>query len=290
MILEIGFAFAFAAMLCWGVGDFLIQRSTRRMGDWETLFVITAFGALVLLPFVYNDITQLLSLGYGLLVLMVASIALLIAALFDYEALKKGKASVIEPIMTLEIPITGAMAFAVMGEQIGITDALLIAALMAGIFLVSLKKHHLSKTAWMERGVAIAIAGAVFMGLSNFFVGFASRVTNPLIVNWFLNAFLLLAAVLYLAFAKRLRALVADIRRERRLVLATSALDNGAWISFAFAATMIPITFTVAISESYIIITALLGMWLNREVLLRHQKAGLVVGVASAIALAMTMG
>jgi len=260
------------------------------MGDWETLFVITAFGALVLLPFVYNDITQLLSLGYGLLVLMVASIALLIAALFDYEALKKGKASVIEPIMTLEIPITGAMAFAVMGEQIGITDALLIAALMAGIFLVSLKKHHLSKTAWMERGVAIAIAGAVFMGLSNFFVGFASRVTNPLIVNWFLNAFLLLAAVLYLAFAKRLRALVADIRRERRLVLATSALDNGAWISFAFAATMIPITFTVAISESYIIITALLGMWLNREVLLRHQKAGLVVGVASAIALAMTMG
>jgi hypothetical protein len=38
-VLGIGVGFAFIAMLCWGVGDFLIQKSARKLGDWETLFV-----------------------------------------------------------------------------------------------------------------------------------------------------------------------------------------------------------------------------------------------------------
>lgn len=38
MSIEIGIILAFLAMVFWGFGDFLIQRSTRTVGDAETLF------------------------------------------------------------------------------------------------------------------------------------------------------------------------------------------------------------------------------------------------------------
>ena len=34
MVFEIGILFALAALVFWGFGDFLIQRSTRKFGDW----------------------------------------------------------------------------------------------------------------------------------------------------------------------------------------------------------------------------------------------------------------
>jgi hypothetical protein len=80
--------------------------------------------------------------------------------------------------------------------------------------------------------------------------------------------------------------MMKDFRENRRLILTVSIFDNFAWISFAISASMIPIVFAVAISESYIALAAFLGMIVNREVLMRHQKAGLFVSLASATALA----
>ena len=37
MSISVGIGLAFVAMLCWGFGDFLIQRSTRKVGDIEAL-------------------------------------------------------------------------------------------------------------------------------------------------------------------------------------------------------------------------------------------------------------
>jgi hypothetical protein len=34
---EIAVIIAFCAMICWGIGDFLIQRSVRKIGDIECL-------------------------------------------------------------------------------------------------------------------------------------------------------------------------------------------------------------------------------------------------------------
>ena len=38
--MSLGIGLAFVAMLCWGFGDFLIQRATRKIGDFEILAVI----------------------------------------------------------------------------------------------------------------------------------------------------------------------------------------------------------------------------------------------------------
>lgn len=70
-------------------------------------------------------------------------------------------------------------------------------------------------------------------------------------------------------------------------MLNISTFDNAAWISFAFAASLAPIAIVVALSESYIALAALLGLMINKEKLMKHQKLGLVISILSAIILAI---
>ena len=60
MTTSVGIGLAFAAMLSWGIGDFWIQKSARKVGDLEALFFITLFGAFVLSPFAYPRLPTLL--------------------------------------------------------------------------------------------------------------------------------------------------------------------------------------------------------------------------------------
>jgi len=257
------------------------------MGDWETLFVITAFGTIVLIPFVYNDIAYMFSYGdVTLFLLLGVSTVLLIAALLDFESLKKGKIAVVEPVLALEVPVTVILAFAVINESLQLLDIFLITTLILGLILVSLKTRRLTKKAWLERGVVLAAIGAFFMGTSNFLVGFASRVTNPLFANWFINIFLAVVSLFYIMSHKRTGVLFQDFKGNSRLIIGVSIFDNLAWIAFAFAATLIPIAIAVAISESYIALAALLGLVVSKEKLMKHQHAGLAIALTSAVALA----
>ncbi len=127
-------AMAFLAMLCWGFGDFLIQKSVRKLGDWETLFVICAFGAVILLPFVWRDLPALFGNGRGVWILFLSSLILFVAALLDFEALKEGKLAVVEPIWSFEVPAAAILAFVILGERISWLQIILITLLIGGTY------------------------------------------------------------------------------------------------------------------------------------------------------------
>lgn len=285
---EIGILFAIGALILWGFGDFFIQRSTRKIGDWETLFIITFFGAIVLTPFIYKDLIKLFSFNdNGFLILLIASFVLFIAALLDFEALKKGKLAIVDSVFALEVPVSVILAFTIIKEKIGLLELSLIVLIVAGLTLISIKSYHLSRRAWIEKGVFLGILGSIFMGASNFFVGFASRITNPLLTNWFINVFIFLMCTIYLIFNKKIKKLYNDVKKNRNLMLNISTFDNAAWVSFAFAASLAPIAIVVALSESYIALAALLGLMINKEKLMKHQKFGLIISLLSAIILAV---
>src|SRR3989338_8939836 len=141
MGLEIGIAFAFVALLFWGFGDFLIQRTARKLGDWETLFVVTLFGVILLFPFVYNDIEAAIGFHDSTFLLLVGmSVVLFAAALLDFEALKKGKLAIVEPIMAREVPVTVIVTFVAINEGVSALQIFLISTLVLGLVLVSAKK------------------------------------------------------------------------------------------------------------------------------------------------------
>lgn len=285
-----GIIAALVAMVCWGVGDFFIQKSARKIGDWQTLFLITLLGTFVLLPFVWGDIPTLFrGLDKTFFILMGAAGLLFIAALLEFEALKEGKISVIEPTWSMEIPTAAILASLVLGEAINGSQIMFVVILIFGLILVSYKGGKLSKNFFLEKGVPISILAALLMGGTNFFVGWGARETNPLVINFVISLFSLIGSFIFILFKGKVKETFKHLIEYPKTIVPMMVLDNIAWIAFALAMTLAPIGITVAISESYIIIAVLLGIFIGKEKLLRYQYVGLLLAVAGAIALSITI-
>ncbi|MFA5029209.1 MAG: EamA family transporter [Patescibacteria group bacterium] len=282
-----GIFFAFLALLFWGGGDFLIQKSARKFGNWLTLFYITAFGSIILLPFVYSRLGEVFSFGKEFWFLLLVSVVILLAALLDFEALRVGKISVVEPVYALEIPVTILLASLIIGEYLSGPQLFLVVVLLVGIFLVSVKSLNKLKRFRLERGVLLAVVATVGMGLANFLFGFGARETGPLLVNWFTSLVMALVALIYLVGRARAKEIFSGWKREKLLIVGTGLIDNLAWISFTCSTLYIPIAITTSISESYIALASALGLFFNREKLKKHQWLGLILAVVAVVVLAI---
>jgi len=281
-----GIFFAFLALICWGFGDFLIQRSCREFGKWAALFFVTATAAILLTPFIYKDLAAVFSSNYGLLILLAASVVMLFAALFDFEALRDGKICVVEPIFVLEIPVTAVLASTLLSEHLTAAQILLIICLAIGIFFVSTKSLHHLKKIKLEKGVVYAFLGALGMGATNFMFGLGARETNPLMINWFTSLVVAIITLIYIIFHAKRKEILRDWHKDKLLIIGVGLIDNGAWIAYSYSTLFIPIAVATSISEAYVALAAFLGLIFNHETLRKHQILGLVLAVAAAITLA----
>jgi len=286
-----GIIFAFIALVSWGFGDFLIQRSARKFGDVIALFCITAFAGIVLFPFVYDDIFSLIASGdTGTITLLIlTTLVIFFASLFDFEALRIGKLSAIEPIYAFEIIITASLSALIIKEQLNYLQMFLVFFVVVGIMLVSLKSFSHLKTIKWEKGIAYAIIATIAMGSANFLFGVGSRESHPLLVNWFTSFGMASVLLIYIIRSGKLATLKKDIQKHAPLLFGVSIIDNIAWVAFAYSTLSIPIAIATSISESYIVLAALLGLTLNREKLKNHQYVGLAVTPLAAILLSMTL-
>jgi len=287
MNVSVGIGLAFVAMLCWGFGDFLIQRSTRRVGDWETLLVITLFGSLVLLPFVYGNLPGLfLGEPQGLLVLVLSGLVLTAAAILTLEGLKRGKLAVLEPLLPLELVAASVLAYVVLDDKITGAQTWLIITLFIGLCLLSFRGKSVSVRFFLEKGTLIFLAGAILMGVADFLMGWGSRLTDPLMANFIINIVMSVVSLAVLLERHQGRKIFHDFSLNRGLLLVSAITDNVAWIAYAFAMTLVPIAVATGLSESSVIIAVILGLVVNKERLQRHQIVGLVIAVLAAMILA----
>lgn len=282
-----GIIFTLGAVICWGAGDFLIQRSVRRMGNLLVLFYITIFGAVLILPFVYRDILALAVDWRAIVLLLAISVVIFMAAILDFEALRVGKIAVVEPIYAFELLVTAVLASLVLNERLDGLEVGAIVLLMIGIFLVSLSSWQTLQKIHFEKGVFLALAATGLMGAVNFLFGLGARETSPLLVNWFMNFFIATALLVYFSFNGRWRGIVSEWQREKGLVVAVSLFDNFAWVFFAYSMLYMPIAIATGISESYIILAVALGMIVNKEKIKNHQWVGIALVAIMATALAI---
>ena len=287
--MSLGIALAIVAMLVWGCGDFFIQKSTRNVGDWETLCFISLVGAVGILPFIVHDIPSLLHADRDLFLMVLASFVFFTGTLLGFEALKEGKIAVIEPLYALEIPVAGILAFVLLGEALTWLEVALILLLTIGLGLVSVRPHHV-KEAWLEKGTLIAALGSTIMGLSCFLVGLAARLASPLLITWFLSVFMLIASGIHLGQKGRIGSFIRDLRAGGVSLWISGATENIAWIAFAFALGLAPMAIVTALVEISIAVNVLLGIIVNREKLVPYQYAGLVLSIVSAVVLATLSG
>lgn len=288
MTILTGIILAFISMLCWGLGDFLIQKSTRKMGDWETLFIITGFGSIVLFPFAIKPTIELFYKDTSsLLVLVLASVVIFVASIINFEALKRGKLSVVEPIWSFEIIMTSILALLILNEKISYIQLILIFLLLISLALVAFREKKINLSFFLEKGAILAVFGAITMGSANFLMGWSGRLSDPVTVIFFTNIFIAVITGIYLLLNGKINKTFFDLRKNYKLLIPMSIYDNVAWLAFVFAMTLAPIGIVTAFSESYIIIAVILGLMINREKLQIHQKIGLFCAIIFVLLLVM---
>ncbi len=285
----LGIIFAIGALVFWTIGDFSIEKATRKIGDWETLFYIGAFGFIFITPFVWNEIIEVFSTDASeVILLLLLSVITLFSALFLFEALKKGKLSIIEPVFGLELPITIAFSIVLGGEQLPLFVYILCAVVFLGLLLTVTTHHthlHIHKTV-LEKGVVLAGIGSIGMGLMNFLTGVGSNTSSPLFTIWFVHSFLAIICLAYIISKGRGTKLRLNLKTYFAPAFSMATFDNLGWISYAYSMTLIPISIATTISEAYIAPVVLLGIYFNREKIKWHQVVGIIITIGGVLMIA----
>ncbi|MDD5163817.1 MAG: DMT family transporter [Candidatus ainarchaeum sp.] len=285
MAFELGILFAFGAMLCWGFGDFFIQRSTRKFGDIESLAFIGLIGSFGLLPFVIQDLPLLFSIP-NLAMLGMIGLITFAFAITDLEALKKGKLSVVDVVLGLELPITIVFGFMFFRETLSVLQLIIILLIFAGIVLISLRS--LSKQnpfKGLEKGVFLAFLAAIGMSVVNFLTAVGSKQVSPLLAVWFPWVIFTIISIALIWRREGLPKFFENAKKFSAVILAMGICDTLAWLFFAFAVLENELAIAVAITESYVVLALFLGVWLNKEKIFLHQYAGAAIALCATIAL-----
>lgn len=282
----VGIMLSFVTLFGWGFSDFIAQRSTRSFGIFASLFFACSASIPVLLPFVYQELWHLST--YQLLLLSLRSAVTLLYAITLFRAFRVGKLTIVETIISLELPITVGIAVAFLGEHLTWMSFALMCAVIVGILFASAKRteHLLLHRYAFERGAKIALLAAFLAALTNILVGVSAQATSPLLTVWFSNVVLSIASLGMLAWHGELSTIIRDVYRRPGLIAALASLDTLASVCYAFATTLIPISLVITISEAYIILASGLGHFWGHEPLKAHQVAGVLIALPCVVLLA----
>ncbi len=285
MTFEISILAAFGAMLFWGIGDFFIQRSTRKIGDTESLAFISIIGALGLFPFVLPELSTLFTIPNIALLSFIGVIGFVVA-MINLEALKEGKLSVIDVILEIELPITAVLGFMFFRESISLILIAIISIIFIGIVLISVDSFSLKRNSKkIEKGILLAVITAAGMALVNFLTAFGSKEISPLMVIWLPWVVIAIISLFFIGRREGFKRLFHNGLRFKRIILVMGVLDTLAWLSYAVALAENGLAITTAITESYPAIAIFLGVWLNREKILPHQYAGAALALIASVSL-----
>lgn len=286
MFIEASLIFAFLAMIFWGFGDFFIQRSSRKIGNVESLLFIGIIGLIGLLPLVWNDIPALFE-WQNILLIGFLGVLTFVAGLLDFEALKEGKLSVIEVVLEIELPITILLGLVFFGESLSGIQWAIISLIFIGIVMMAIKEHHLKNPRlFLEKGVLIALVGSIGMGGINFLTAASSRQVSPIMAIW--GPALVFSVLCFFVILKRegFGKTFSNLKKFKWLILGMGIFDTAAWTTYAFATYNEELAIITAITESYPALGLFLGLKFNKEKIGWHQYVGAVLAIIASIALA----
>lgn len=283
-----GIIFALIALVCWALGDFFIQKTSREYGVWTSLFSIVFFGAVALFPFAIKDIPVLMS-SANLPILFIFSLATCVVALVGFKAFQVGKMVVVEPIMSFELPLTVMLGVFILKETLAPIQMILIGIAFLGILLTSSKNIFQTKIS-LEQGVLWAMAATLLMAFVNFTTGLASQSVGAIGAIWFMNVLLTIICAVYFSVTSSWTRVIENIKRHPTESLLVSVFDNGAWLAYSASVIIIPISLAITISEGYIALAMILGVLINKEKLSRLQWIGGGMSFVAVMMLAFISG
>ncbi|MDO9509817.1 MAG: EamA family transporter, partial [Candidatus Magasanikbacteria bacterium] len=169
-------------------------------------------------------------------------------------------------------------------EKLNLQQSLLTALIFCGIFLATLKAPQskfmtfFSGKTWIEKGVFFAIGAVLVISLINFFTVSNARLTSPLLAIWFPWTILAVSSLTFIFLKKDYRRSFLNLKKNFPIVLLMCIANCIAWVSFSYSSTKINFSILSAIALAYPLIAILLGIFVNKEKIIRIQAFG--IGVA----------
>jgi drug/metabolite transporter (DMT)-like permease len=269
---------AIAAMFAWGFGDFIIQRGTRKIGDIETLAWIGVLGSIGITPFIWHDLALVATKSnFGILISL--GIVSFFVGLANFEAYRRGKLSIVDVILEIELPIAVLLGIVFFHKSLSLVQFLLIILVSVGVILIAIEPGKIKKRHFFEKGIVLALVAAVGYAIVDFLTAIGANAVSPLLTIWFTWVTFTIICLLYLAFVGRLQTFWRDAKRYTMLVIGMGVVDTIAWVLFAFAVRNNEFAVTVAITQSYPAIALILGVAVNKERVAVHQYVGAALAI-----------
>lgn len=294
---KITILFAFGAMIAWGIGDFFMQRTSKKIGSIHALIWVNLIGGLGLLPLVVKDF-YLIKSWENLGTLLILGLIDFIYGLAMLKAYEQGKLSVVEVIMTMELPLTVALGLIFFQEKLSLFQFVLVLAIICGSFMVSkvskdifdkIKDFIFGKSGKFEKGAKIALLAAIISAFYNFMIAFNAREISPVMAIWFPWVMSLIFLLVYMYAKKGCGIFAAESRKYKKIIFLGSVIEIIAWLFYAKALAGNALSITTAITESYLALVVFLGIKFNKEKISRMQFFGAVIAICASIIIGFTI-
>ena len=276
-----GTGYAFAALVCYGVGDFIYKRATTA-GVKPHHFLMGQAWCFCPAIFLYAWATGTLVVGPSAAWGAVAGVLIFIAFYCFLRSLAAGSVSINAPIFRLNFVITAILAIVVLRESFRPAMPIALVLAFAAIWLLL---GGLDRRTDIDRGSLVAVLIAtVALGVANFFHTMGLRHGSPP------EALLASQAVVFVALST---ALVRVVDGAIDLPAATWKHAGAAAIvllcAFLFmlhAIALGPASVLVPIAQMGLAVSAALGILVLHEPMTARKAAGLVAALAALAVLA----
>jgi drug/metabolite transporter (DMT)-like permease len=290
--------FALAAMFLWSVGDFFIHKATKKIAHFQALIFVNLTGGIILLPFAARSFHELSTGNIApLAALALVDLAYGLAILKAYE---QGKLSIIEVILTLELPLTVFFGLLFFHESLSWLQTALILVIIGGIFFISRESKTfyrkvidfiLRRKTVLEKGAVMAIAASFLSAFYNFFIALNARDVSPFLTIWLPWVISLTALMLYFYFRHGFKngvdILADDLKKYKKIILIGSVFDAFAWVFYASAVSRQELAIVTAITESYPALIIVYGVKFNKEKMSKWQYLGAALALGGSLVIAL---
>ena len=277
MALDWGIALAVAAMVSWGVADFLAKKAIDQIGYRISIVInqVVSFMPILLIAALFFKLPSFTPLLASETVL--AGVTGVIGYIFLYRGLGNGNVSVVAPITASWSVITVLLAAFLFAEELKPLQIAGVIAVFIGVFFASTNLSEFKKsikTGGWSAGAADALIAMVAWGISYALLKPITSAIGP-VMALFLLKILAVAALLSWTGVSKIK--ISLPAKTTFLLLAVAGLlDFSAYLAFNFSLNTQYVSVASAIVATAPAITIGLAYVFLKERVVRNQKLGII--------------
>ena len=296
-----GYYWGFSALLAWGVADYLARRAAGRLGSVGVTLLTQLAGLALPLALTLAEIAGFRhsaapGIDWPALALWApaAGAVLGIGYLVYYTGLMRGAVSVVTSAASAWLAVTTLIAVAFFGETLAWMQAALIAAVLAGILMLTAGRRRGALAPGQEDsspgdGLPWGLAAMLSIGIAMALLDRATAAAGPMLAALAVRA---ASALPTYAFARlrRIAVVIPPARRDRALLLAVGLLDAAGYVAYSLGVADAPVSLVAPIAAAHPVATIALAIILERERPAPMHWAGAATTIAATIALSARSG